>query len=253
MPEAKSKSNKRTNPAAKATRDYWEESRRPLASLYFVLPLLIFYEVGVLLMGPDSLRNGADVWLRTLLNWIGFGEYFLLPVLTIVTLLGWHHLTGRSWKVNVTVIYGMAAESILLAVALLLFAHLQMQLLSGEMLDTLFIREQIRRSVMNRLVLYIGAGIYEELLFRLLLFSAILGVVRFAGGKPAAQLWIALVASSLLFALAHYVGQYGDPFDLHSFSFRAIAGAFFALLFYYRGFGIAAGTHALYDVLVGFQ
>jgi len=252
MPEAKSTS-KRTNPAAKATRDYWEESRRPLASLYFVLPLLIFYEVGVLLMGPDSLRNGADVWLRTLLNWIGFGEYFLLPALTIVTLLGWHHLTGRSWKVHVTVIYGMAAESILLAVALLLFAHLQMQLLSGEMLDTLFIREQIRRSVMNRLVLYIGAGIYEELLFRLLLFSAILGVVRFAGGKPAAQLWIALIASSLLFALAHYVGHYGDPFDLHSFSFRAIAGAFFALLFYYRGFGIAAGTHALYDVLVGFQ
>lgn len=252
MTETKTTS-KRANPAAKATRDYWEESRRPLASLYFVLPLLVFYEVGVLMMGPDSLRNGADVWLRTLLNWIGFGEYFLLPVLTILTLLGWHHLTGRSWKVNVTIIYGMAAESILLAVALLMIAHLQLQLLSGELLDTLFIREQIRRSVMNRLVCYVGAGIYEELLFRLLLFSAIVAVVRFAGGQPVVQLWIALITSSLLFSAAHYVGPYGDAIDLHSFLFRFIAGAFFALLFYYRGFGIAAGTHTLYDILVGFQ
>jgi hypothetical protein len=30
-----------------------------------------------------------------------------------------------------------------------------------------------------------------------------------------------------------------------------VAGVFFALLFLYRGFGITAGTHALYDILVG--
>jgi membrane protease YdiL (CAAX protease family) len=62
---------------------------------------------------------------------------------------------------------------------------------------------------------------------------------------------LGLVASSLLFAAAHYVGPLGDAFDLYSFTFRTLAGMFFAILFVVRGFGIAAGTHALYDVLVG--
>lgn len=254
MAEAKTKPAKSSgNPAGKTVRDYWEESRRPLTSLYFVLPLLVFYEAGVLVLGPGSLRNGADVWLRSLLAWIGFGEYFLLPVLTVLILLGWHHLTGRSWRVSVTVIYGMAAESTLLAIALLMIAHLQLQVLPLEIVEPLFIREHISRSITNRLVCYIGAGIYEELLFRLMLFTAILGLVRIVGGRPAAQMWIAVIASSLLFSAAHYVGRYGDPWALDSFVFRFIAGAFFAVLFYYRGFGIAAGSHALYDVLVGFR
>jgi len=59
------------------------------------------------------------------------------------------------------------------------------------------------------------------------------------------------VASSLLFSAAHYVGPLGERFELYSFTFRTLAGMFFAVLFIVRGFGIAAGTHAVYDVLVG--
>jgi hypothetical protein len=60
-----------------------------------------------------------------------------------------------------------------------------------------------------------------------------------------------LVVSSLLFSAAHYVGPLGDTFEPYSFTFRTIAGLFFAGLFLWRGFGIAAGTHAAYDMLVG--
>jgi hypothetical protein len=35
------------------------------------------------------------------------------------------------------------------------------------------------------------------------------------------------------------------------FVFRFLAGVFFSVLFVYRGFGIAAGSHAAYDVLLG--
>ena len=63
--------------------DYWQQSRRPLTSLAFVTPLLIIYEAGVLWLGPQAMRNGADVWLRQLLDLLGFSQYFLLPVLTL--------------------------------------------------------------------------------------------------------------------------------------------------------------------------
>jgi membrane protease YdiL (CAAX protease family) len=62
---------------------------------------------------------------------------------------------------------------------------------------------------------------------------------------------LAVLVTSVLFSAAHYAGAHGETFDWFSFSFRFLAGAFFALLFVYRGFGIAAGTHALYDIFVG--
>src|SRR5688500_7164859 len=52
-----------TNPA-EVSGDYWQQSRRPLASLAFVAPLLLLYEIGVLVLGAHAVRNGADVWLR---------------------------------------------------------------------------------------------------------------------------------------------------------------------------------------------
>jgi membrane protease YdiL (CAAX protease family) len=68
---------------------------------------------------------------------------------------------------------------------------------------------------------------------------------------------IAVLLTSLAFAAAHYAGPYGEPVQLFcstfwfSFSFRFLAGVFFGTLFVYRGFGVAAGTHAGYDILVG--
>ena len=50
---------------------------------------------------------------------------------------------------------------------------------------------------------------------------------------------------------AHHVGPYGEPFEGYNFLFRTVAGVYFALLFQLRGFGIAVGAHACYDVVVG--
>ena len=85
-----------------------------------------------------------------------------------------------------------------------------------------------------------------------MLLPAVAGMARLAGGKPQVCWMIAIVVTSLAFSAAHYdfVTPYGEPFALASFAFRLVAGGFFAILFVYRGFGIAAGTHALYDVLV---
>ena len=55
-------------------------------------------------------------------------------------------------------------------------------------------------------------------------------------------------ANALIFSAFHYVGPYGDPLTLPSFTFRTVAGVLFSGLFVTRGFGITAWTHALYDV-----
>lgn len=102
-----------------------------------------------------------------------------------------------------------------------------------------------------RAVTYVGAGIYEEVLFRLLLLPACYVWFRMLQAGPRASAVLAVVTTSLMFALAHYVGPAGDTLVPYTFCFRAAAGAYFAALFLTRGFGITVGTHAAYDLIVG--
>ena len=241
-----------SGPLHRAAARYWTESRQPLASLLFITPLLAIYEVGVLVLGPAGVRNGVDALLREVLERLGFSQYFLLPVLTVSILLAWHYLTRRPWRVSGTVFYGMIGECVLLAICLRLLLQLQGLLLSTVAgVVTLDIGV-----VLGSMTAYLGAGVYEELLFRLLLLPLLAWVLRRFHVAPAASMAGAVVLSSLLFAAAHYIGPYGEHFTtfaffFRTFFFRTLAGMFFAVLFVYRGFGIAAGTHAGYDLLVG--
>jgi hypothetical protein len=235
------------NPTARSADSYWVQSRQPLASLVFLLPLLAIYELGVLQLPHESARNGADAWLRMFLQWLGFSQYFLLPALMICILLGWHFTTRQSWRLSRGLLGGMAGECLLLAICLWLLAHLQ-----GALLQTLSGPIDLDLSAATAdAVRYLGAGIYEELLFRLILLSVTLWILLRAQVRPGCGMLIAVVATSLIFSEAHYVGPYGEAFLWHTFLFRFLAGVFFAILFVYRGFGIAAGTHAAYDVLAG--
>jgi hypothetical protein len=239
--------------------NYWTESRRPLASLLFVAPLLALYEVGVLALGDSALRNGADVWLRQLLEWIGLGHYFLLPALTVGLLIAWHYTTRGPWRVSRGVLAGMALESAAMAVSLRLLLEFQAAVVAAigpapaaaaaPLLDL--------RGALTGIVGYLGAGVYEELLFRLIPLMPIAWALGRWGVERRRSLAAAIAATSFAFAAAHYVGPYGESVSLvdgqfwFSFTFRLMAGALFGVLFVYRGFGIAAGTHAGYDILAG--
>jgi len=223
--------------------NYWALSRTPLTSLVFALPLVLAYEGGVLFLGRGSPRNGADVWLRQFLDLLGFEPYFLLPTLTVLGLLAWHHVEHDRWCFRPGVLAGMALESCLWAAALLGLARQQERLWP--------LAVGLDDGILERLIGFCGAGLYEEVLFRLLLLPVLGWVFERAGFGAVAAALAALVASSLLFSLAHYVGPLGDAFTAYSFTFRFLAGMFFAVLFTWRGFGIAAGAHAAYDMLVG--
>lgn len=237
---------------------YWQLSRTPLISLVFTLPMVLAYEGGVLFLGRGSPRNGADVWLRHLLDALGFGQYFLLPLLTVVGLLAWQFLAHDSWRVSLKPLPGMAAECVLWAIVLVGVGRLQQSLwpvrsglLQWDVLQVPFNAEILWHSALARVIGFCGAGLYEEVLFRLLMLPiAVFAFERLGCSTLAAGFW-AILLSSLLFSAAHYIGPLGDSFALYSFTFRTVAGMFFAVLFLLRGFGIAAGTHFFYDLLVG--
>lgn len=225
-------------------------------SLVFVAPILLLYECGVLLLGPGAMRNGADVWLRDFLDLLGFGQYFLLPVMVCAVLLAWHHVTQQKWRVASGTLVGMLAESTLLGIVLLTIAQLQAwlfmaaanQFAAGAMMT------RNGGAAVAHIIGFLGAGVYEELLFRLILVSLLAGLVQWAGESRRPSLVMAVLISSLLFSAAHYrlFTSAGDAFTWFGFLFRVLAGIFFSVLFLCRGFGITVGTHTLYDVLVGY-
>jgi hypothetical protein len=103
----------------------------------------------------------------------------------------------------------------------------------------------------TKVMLALGAGVYEELVFRVLLVSAIALIARrVLHWRPVIAGAVSVVVSATIFAAFHYIGPYGDPLRLDSFVFRLIGGLAFSLLYVTRGFGITAWTHALYDLMV---
>jgi membrane protease YdiL (CAAX protease family) len=104
---------------------------------------------------------------------------------------------------------------------------------------------------MSSLIGFIGAGVYEETLFRLILVPVFFHVLRLLQTPTVLASSLAVTGSALLFALAHHAGTPGEAFTWFAFIFRWMAGVFFAWIFILRGFGIAVGTHTSYDILVG--
>lgn len=224
-------------PPPPSAEGYWAESRRPLSSLVFVSPLLVAYEGGVLLLGIQM--NGADAWMRRTLDVLGLTQHFLLPLLTVGILLGCQYVARQPWRLSAGVLWTMVVESVLLAVVLWLILQLMGSLrlsIAGHLKDA---------------VSYFGAGIYEELMFRLIGLSALAWALARLRVAPPTGTIAAILLTSLLFAAAHHVGAAGEPWRWFSFLFRFVAGVYFSILFAYRGFGIAAGAHAAYDILVG--
>lgn len=247
--------------------DYFQLSRRPLASLLFVLPLLAVYELGVVLQGEGAILNGADVWLRQLLGALGVVSSIALPALIVGILLAWHHVTARPWRVRSSVLAGMVVECAALAAVLLACVHLQRRLFDWLDLPLAFapaakIAAEIvaeyaslgsMRDAFAQLVSFFGAGVYEETLFRLMMLPACTLLLRAVKVEPRTSVAIAVCVTSALFSAAHHIGAFGEPLDPFRVTFRFAAGVFFCALFLFRGFGIAVGTHALYDIFAAWS
>src|SRR6266571_3963098 len=205
-----------------APSSYWQTSRAPRYSLSFALPLLLFYQVLAVLLahGTRSVRNGADVILQSLFVAVA-GSWG--PLVFMVCLIGVALWFGF--------LVGGVTNGVLGGLQILARP-------AGGDLDR-----------WTRLMLSLGAGIYEELLFRVLLVGALAAAARaLLGWRPLTAGVAATLLGAAIFSVFHYIGPYGDRLQLYSFVFRMVAGLFFSALYLARGFGITAWTHALYDV-----
>src|SRR5262249_11329056 len=142
---------------------------------------------------------------------------------------------------------GMAFESGVFAVVLWQFSRN-----FGAIVEHLGVRLQLpSQQPAAQVLTYIGAGIYEEVLFRLGLFVGMCVILRVVLLPKAVAVPLAAIGAALLFSAAHHIGPYGEPMNPNVFLFRALAGLYFTALFVRRWFGIAVGAHAGYDVLGG--
>ncbi len=232
--------------------NYLSATRHPWASLVFLLPWVIVYEGGVLVMADGqsaSLRGGADEWLRLGLAQYGLGQAWVAPLILVGVLLAW---SVADWKKRprepLAVAAGMMLESVIFAATLWAIARNFVPLLREYGVPTASL--QFNASA-GEVVRYIGAGIYEEVLFRLGLFSGLYLLLRIVLLPSIAALLLAALFAALAFAAAHHLGPHGEPMVTVRFLFRLTAGLFFTALYVLRGFGVAVGAHAVYDILAG--
>jgi membrane protease YdiL (CAAX protease family) len=229
---------------------YFSSTHTLLYSYLISLPLLLAYEVLIFIAQPDAeqvVRISVDVWIKRLFSYIG--PDVLSITLIFVALLGVFVLyreRERLSTLRVSYFGGMIIESSIYAfvLALLISATVSnlLQIVQTSPIEQLTLLQQFALSL--------GAGIYEELFFRVILVSALLYIFKKIFNKKYVSFISAIVIAALIFSLVHYVGLMGDPFTFGSFLFRFLFGLALNAIYIWRGFGMAAWTHAIYDLVV---
>jgi len=208
---------------------------RPLDALIFLLPLILFYEVASLARQERVVAFEALFHFFKLFGYVGVWAPGLAVV---IILIATHVASGDRWAIHWDRVGWMYVESVAFSVPLLLL-NWAVPLGPDDGVGTFI----------QRMALGIGAGIYEELVFRLIIISLIVILAADLLRLDRAGVAVAaVILSSLAFAAHHHRPIGVEMFDPLRFTFRAVAGVYLAVIFWLRGYGPAAGCHAAYNV-----
>nr|HEX4314181.1 CPBP family glutamic-type intramembrane protease [Kofleriaceae bacterium] len=201
------------------------------SSLVLVVPVLLAYEIGVVF---SHHVNGADVITRGLYAVLGSRAlYIAFHAAVAAAFVGWLVWTRRWSTLRADVAAPVILESAIYALTL------------GAVMS-LVVERVLKMSLGGPgVIAALGAGVHEELVFRLALMSVVVAALR----QRAVAVPIAIALSAALFALAHHANA-GEPFTVHAFASRCVAGAAFALIFWYRSFAHAVYAHVFYDLVI---
>ena len=222
---------------------YARQTHRPLVCLAFIAPLLLLFQVGAAYYGSSLLAPGH---LGELLKYFGATAAYL-PALLIVAVLMIQHLAKKDpWELHGGVLVGITVESILWTVPLAV-----MSLLADRLVPQAATAEEAPRLVQDVLVA-VGAGVYEEFIFRLALISlAMFLFVDLLELPKEAVAVCAVIVSGCLFSLYHFLGGLPEgEIAWKLFVVRMLAGVYLGGLFVGRGLAIAVGTHACFNLFV---
>jgi CAAX prenyl protease-like protein len=232
--------------------------------LALTLPVFIGYHVGVVFL---KIKNASDIVTGPLLalangsraNYIGMTLAIGALFAGIFALLGRGH-AFRTGKFAQIIVEGAVYAVVMRLVASFIVGKLTM--LAGGIPPA---GPAAASDPITGLVMSLGAGFYEEIAFRAVLFGLGAKVLvllftkqrmnlvadgpRLTFGAFAVMAVWALVAAAV-FSGVHYLGALGDSFAVGSFVFRWVLGLALTLIFVTRGFAAAVWTHALYDAWV---
>jgi len=226
---------------------YWNNTRSPLYSFLFTVPLFFIYEIGIFLTSSEemiSMRNGADALMRQILSTLGMNGFYWMGGIFFFGFIIVYLFQKQYW--NDIAIEGehlilMMIESCLWSLILYFFMSNVYVLLmnpSGALM-------------IQQVTLAVGAGIYEEFFFRVLLIAGIAGILGFIfQWNDRLKQWIAMFMAAGIFSSFHFIGEFGDYFSFNIFMVRFFAGIVLGILYFFRGFGITAWTHSIYDLIV---
>lgn len=248
-------------------KNYWRITRTATYGFLGALPLLLLYEVSVLIVNRGAMaevRVGADVWIKQAMAFLGATGMFAVGIGVLAIGIA-VFVAERKREIPIRPGYfaGIIGESIVYAV----FTALLVSGLVGAMFGLwpdaepgLILADALRDTggaVQNAqlgrptmLALSIGAGLYEELVFRVLLVGGLFLGLRKVFARQTNAYLVAAVVGALIFSAVHYMGPFADTFTTASFSFRFLFGLALNAIFLVRGFAVAAWTHSIYDVLV---
>jgi hypothetical protein len=225
------------------------DAAKPLPSLIFLSPLLAFYAIGVFFVRPDFAAR-ADILVRDLIEPLGLTGILAPTYIVIGVLILWHLLRREPANVSTHLLGLMAAETLLLTIPIFALHALVSAVRHGTMTMELSAADDPATGCLAVALTSVGAGIYEELLFRLILVGVPLAIAAKVFRVESAGFTVAVVlVAAGIFAGAHTID---DPrtFGWDSFIFRTGAGAYLGYVFARRGFGIAAGAHMVFDLVV---
>jgi len=226
-------------------KDYFRKSSSPLYSFIITLPIFLIYELGIFWMRNiefNYIQNGADVLIEQIILKLGFDVIYVSSIIFLFILLIIIYYQKRhfnSLSISRSYLGVMFLESMVYA-SILFF-----------LMGNLYLMDVSTNDIYCNMILSLGAGIYEELIFRVLSIYISYQSIKFLFrlGKFSANFY-AVILSAILFSLFHFIGA--ESFNQEAFAIRFIAGIFLASLYVQRGFGITAITHSFYDIFVIF-
>ncbi|HOK95959.1 MAG TPA: CPBP family glutamic-type intramembrane protease [Anaerohalosphaeraceae bacterium] len=247
---------------------YAERTSRPIYGLVYLLGFLCLFLVGTFLIQPAVLSQSlaepqvrvvAFVWIQNIMEYLGFPPRTALiatPLVVVFILLILQITSKAPWRIQWGDFLLMGGECILLSIPLIVLSLLlnRSNPPAGAAVNAL--PTPVQNQILVDMITGIGAGVFEEFIFRLVLICLLMLVFQdIFGLEKTPSIILSVAISAVLFSMHHHFffanGHFyqGDTFTVGKFVFRAMAGVYFAVLYAVRGFGITAGTHVFYNVL----
>ena len=192
-----------------------------------------------------AIRNGADVFIRQL--FVGFGGhaelvYGLFLLIIMLSIMYKNRKVIKDGQLKFSILFYMLIESMVWSLGFIVIMNIT---------ENLLLSILKRNIISEQFYLAIGAGIWEELVFRVGLIGIILiFMTRVVGYNGVFAALLAIIISSVVFSLFHYLGPFSENFAYKSFYLRTLAGMFLGALYLFRGFGITVYTHIFYDMAI---